>query len=292
MQVTSTELTASDADRLRHIARDAHAQMLDDPAVLHRLRAEFSGDPVLCALGGTISTTIADTKTLLIRNTPVDSEAAVIALFQCVANPTSVGNVGQIVHKVTPRRDGRRADISGTEDEFPPHTDSTFLRHPHEFIALACVQSEVDGGGDSFVLSVAELRATLDSQHGPGVLACLAEPAYPFLMEDPLYGDGVQLVPVLGHDDTVRYRRDVLRLLVSSYPGKCSERHQAALKVLDDLLDDRSLHHYFTMSPGDLLILDNRCVLHGRTAIRPGAQRELLRIKGFAMSGPAFEVLT
>jgi hypothetical protein len=205
----------------------------------------------------------------VLHGAPTDSDPAILALFQAVAVPTAVGNAGAICFTVAPKT-GDHIDLSETDNEFPPHSDSTFLRDPHHYIALACVRRDADSGGDSYVLTHDAVRDMVREVGGERIVRALGEPVYPFVLRDPLYGEGIQLVPVLGADGTIRYRKDMLDRLLSGRPELFAPGVLDALAVLDQVLDRARGRDCFVLAPGDMLVLDNRRVLHGRTPIRPG----------------------
>jgi alpha-ketoglutarate-dependent taurine dioxygenase len=89
----------------------------------------------------------------------------------------------------------------------------------------------------------------------------------------------------------MRFRYDCVEPLLAECPQKCSEQNQEALVTLKDFLGDATPHEQFTLDNGDMLIFDNRRLLHARTHITPGAVRVLQRLKGFAATGPGFEIL-
>lgn len=286
------ELTEDQVDCLAKVVRSAGSRV-EDQESLRALREGVEGDPVLSALGAAMRTAIDDADLLLLRNAPTESDPSIVALFQAVAIPSSVGNGGGILCTVAPKA-GEQDDISDTDSEFPPHTDSTFLREPHHFVALACVDRDPDSGGESRVLYIDALRSEIEAEYGPGVLQRLAEPAYPFYLQDPLYGDGVQVVPIFTHADgkqAMRFRYDCVEPLLTDYPQTCPRRNQEALATLENFLGSATPHEQFTLDKGDILIFDNRRVLHARTHITPGAVRVLQRLKGFAATGPGFEIL-
>ena len=286
------ELTEEQVGLLAKVARSVGSR-LEDQESLRALREGVEGDPVLSALGAAMRTAIDDADLLLLRNAPTDSDPSIVALFQMVAIPSSVGNGGGILCTVAPKA-GEQDDISDTDSEFPPHTDSTFLREPHHFVALACVDRDPDSGGESRVLYIDALRSEVEAEYGPGVLQRLAEPAYPFYLQDPLYGDGVQVVPIFTHvegNQAMRFRYDCVEPLLTEYPQACPRQNQEALATFENFLGSATPHEQFTLDRGDILIFDNRRVLHARTHITPSAVRVLQRLKGFAATGPGFEIL-
>jgi alpha-ketoglutarate-dependent taurine dioxygenase len=290
--VHEIQLTEDQVDRLGKVAH-SDGSPLEDQESLRALREGVEGDSVLRSLGAAMRTAIDDADLLLLRNAPTDSDPSIMALFQTVAIPSSVGNGGGFLCTVAPKA-GEQDDISDTDSEFPPHTDSTFLREPHHFVALACVERDPDSGGESRVLYIDALRSEIETEYGHGILQRLAEPAYPFYLQDPLYGDGVQVVPIFTDVEgkhAMRFRYDCVEPLLAEFPQTCPEQNQEALATLESFLGGASPHERFTLEKGDILIFDNRRLLHARTNITPGAVRVLQRLKGFAATGPGFEIL-
>jgi Taurine catabolism dioxygenase TauD, TfdA family len=289
--VHEIQLTEDHVDRLGKVGQPWSS--LDDQESLRALWEGVERDPVLRSLGVAMRTAIHDADLLLLRNAPTDSDPSIMALFQMVAIPSAVGNGGGLLCTVAPKA-GEQDDISDSDSEFPPHTDSTFLREPHHFVALACVERDPHSGGESRVLYVDALRSQIETEYGPGILQRLAEPAYPFYLQDPLYGDGVQVVPIFTAVDgkhAMRFRYDCVEPLLAEYPQTCPEQNQEALETLKNFLGSATPHEQFTLNKGDILMFDNRRLLHARTHITPGAVRVLQRLKGFAATGPGFEIL-
>ena len=211
----------------------------------------------------------------------MDRDDDLLELVSALGTPTAIGN-GSLIHEVSPRPDRVGADLSHSAEAFPLHTDSTFLVEPHDFVALACVEAQDGFGGESRVVGCHALRARIAD---PGALEALAEPAYPFLIREPGCAPDVRALPILREDDdcwTVRYRSDAVAMALRDSGIELGARHRAALLALEDALADSAIHAAFTLRPGDVLLLDNHRVLHGRTAIAPGARRVLRRLKVIA----------
>lgn len=290
--VHEIQLTEDHVDRLGEVGRSTRP-FLEDQESLRALRDGVERDPVLRSLGAAMRTAIHDADLLLLHNAPTGSDPSIMALFQMVAIPSSVGNGGGFMCMVAPKA-GEHDDISDTDSEFPPHTDSTFLREPHHFVALACVERDPHSGGESRVFYIDALRSQIETEYGLGILQRLAEPAYPFYLQDPLYGDGVQVVPIftdVAGKQVMRFRYDCVEPLLAEYPQTCPEENREALATLKDFLGSATPHEQFTLDEGDILIFDNRRLLHARTHITPGAVRVLQRLKGFAATGQGFEIM-
>lgn len=223
---------------------------------------------------------------VVVSGAPVDDDAALLALIGTLGEPSAVGNGDGLIHEVRPRPLEERRDLSSTAAEFPLHTDSTALRFPHHYVGLACATATPAAGGESLVLHVEELVAALVERHGPEPVAALAEPVFPFPLNDPSEpGRRVQDVAVLsagpGGRPWIRYRADALGVGLALRPEPLERRHRTALGALEETLGDSSLATRHSLVPGEVLLLDNRRTLHGRTAIRPGAPRHLRRLKAY-----------
>lgn len=159
-----------------------------------------------------------------------------------------------------------------------PHTDTVFDRDPHSYVGPACVRAAPDGEGRSLVVRVRDVVARLD-ESAPGATALLQDGCCPFVKGDrpPLFG------PVLDRSDddlTVRshdsHPRDGLRL----HPQTLDDAHRAALRAFADALGCASVVSTVPLGPGDLLRLDNRRTLHGRTSLAAGSTgRHFRRLK-------------
>ncbi len=222
---------------------------------------------------------------MIVSGVPVDSDDALLELVASLGTPTALGNGSGVIHDVTPRPGAGDSDLSSTAARFPLHTDSTFLLDPHAFVALACLSSSGDGGGESRVVRVDELRARISSRGGRDALEALSESAFPFLVREPGAPPAVRKLAIFEPRPdgwTVRYRSDAVAMALRETGTQLSSRHRLALLALEDALADESQHDAFMLRPGDVLLLDNRRVLHGRTAIADGAARVLRRLKVLA----------
>jgi alpha-ketoglutarate-dependent taurine dioxygenase len=221
----------------------------------------------------------------VVRGVDVRHDEALLGVVALAGTPSDVGNGGGFIYDVTPRPEGEQVDVSSTDRRFPLHTDSTFLRAPHDVIALGCLAAPINGGGESHLMNVDVALAHIRARPGgDDVVAALGEPAYPFLVDV----DGERVIaqlPILRHDHvpvTVRYRDDIIAKAGEAVSIALSARHSAALHTFEAALGDVSLHAVRALRPGDVLIVDNRRMLHGRTAITTGGHRVMRRIKAFA----------
>jgi hypothetical protein len=245
---------------------------------LGRLRATAAETDALDRLWTALAERLERDRAVVVESVPTHCDAVLLALTFGVGTPSSLGNGDGLIHEVRPKPLTERRDISTTRAEFPLHTDSTALVRPHEAICLACLRAPAGAGGQSLVATADSVRAALPDS----AVAALAEPVFPFLLKDPVHGRGVRPGPVLEGSGAVRYRRDALELGERLSREPMPPRSRAALELLDEALDDRSLVLTRALRPGDVLLVDNRRALHGRTAIADGADRRLRRLKLFS----------
>ncbi len=229
------------------------------------------------ALPAELRATLDASGAAVVGDVPAESDEALLALNSILGTPSAVGNGDGVIHDVRPRAVGKQRDLSTTRKPFPLHTDSTAMARPHDYVCLACVSAPADGGGESMVIGLEEIEAGLSAQ----ARATLAQPLFPFPLNDPAHGQGVRWAPVLD-DGTIRYRSDVLELgeLVSG--TDMDEAARSSLEELDGVLADERRRLVRALRPGDVLFVDNRRALHGRTEITAEADRHMRRIKVYA----------
>lgn len=219
---------------------------------------------------------------VVVQGVPVESDDALLDIVALVGTPSRAGNGGGLIYDVTPQLDG--TDLSRTAARFPLHTDSTFLPEPHAYIALGCVEAPgAARGGESLALAAGALREAVARRRGTDVVAALSEPAYPFVIREPDGEEDVRPMAIFADEPGgccgVRYRLDAIVRALQASGLVLAPRHSAALAALENVLSGPGLHASFALAPGDVLIVDNRHALHGRTAIDDGAERLLRRVK-------------
>ena len=182
------------------------------------------------------------------------------------------GAVNRVEAMDVPRIDpGGRTVLSTSADDFPLHSDDTFARAPVRSVLMHCWQADADGGGVSRVAHVADIpwRACTARDRR----ARLRVPDFP----SPFGLASVLFEPEAGdRGPCIRFnhRRDFV-----SY----GERYGPALAPDQVAALDQVLHaangcaRNMMLARGDCLIVDNRRVLHGRSAFAPRSGRLLQR---------------
>ena len=173
------------------------------------------------------------------------------------------------------------------------HMDST------DIVGLLCRRS-AQRGGTSFVVNAEALRSELSWEY-PDLLSALYEPL-PFAsvasVDDNL--PDFFMCPVFGRHEgctTCRfYIRRILRSQDNPAAPRLTERQKAAIAAVEEVAARPHLLTTMDFEPGDLQLINNHMVLHGRTAFdsdTPSEGRHLLRmwfsVPSSRLLPPAFE---
>jgi alpha-ketoglutarate-dependent taurine dioxygenase len=232
---------------------------------------------------------------LLIENvafaaeSPKLRDAALVCL--CAAIGTVMGHDARgqsLVWPITPRvaAGNSVSTFSEHDREAEFHTDSQYRQVPERYFALLTIHPARDGGGTTSILpGDAILDALSSSPQGREDAETLGQALFPFRVptiftsRQRLEEAEVIRVPVLADEPLIRYRRDTL------LAGLAHERPHSGVSDLRKLID--RLHHLISrcgaaterrLERGDLLLINNHQLLHGRSAFSD-AQRLLLRVR-------------
>jgi gamma-butyrobetaine dioxygenase len=184
-------------------------------------------------------------------------------LYADISEQPAVGNV-----RVDPR-----VPVATSQCHFlGPHTDTCWRQTLSGLVLLHCLQSHPAGGRSIVVdgFAVAErLRA-----EDPAAFDLLARVPLDFESRVAERDDWRVMGRVLsvaadGTLEGIRYNGNSIGQL--DLPADLIEPMYAALESFDTILYDRSLWWQPQLEPGDLLIVDNHRVLHGREAFDPSA---------------------
>ncbi|UBU13006.1 TauD/TfdA family dioxygenase [Nonomuraea gerenzanensis] len=286
-----SEICLSEADRreLAEVASVVVGWSLDGPSI-EALRDRAGQSESLRSIGLEVRRRMREDGFALVKNVPCSEDAELVAFLGLIAVPSAPGNGDTLFFDISPSS-SRSDDVSGTSAEFPLHTDSTFFSVPHDVLALACVRNS-DSGGESIIVRAADVADRVRAIGGADALAALGDQVYPFYLRDPLFGHGIQLVPILvadGDEWCIRYRGDILTKLTERF--ELDEAHRHALSVLNQVVaEPESCAAQVRLETDDLIIVDNRRALHARTALGPG-ERRLRRMKGYSLNNSSWRII-
>lgn len=227
---------------------------------------------------------------LVIRNFRVplnDIEECKKVLLNLTANlgtPISHDANGALVWDIKSRDTSNGGVITYSEHshEAELHTDSQYSKEPEHAFGLLTLKKASCGGGESFLLSLndilQELRALPD---GEQIERVLRETDYPFIVprvfkktnEDIEFNFG----PILS-DGIIRFRVDTLEKALAARPDFCSADQIFAYNELKQIILNSSSISRFFLQERDLIFINNRTMLHGRSEFND-KDRHLLRVR-------------
>jgi hypothetical protein len=167
--------------------------------------------------------------------------------------------------------------FSRTHLALPPHTDSTAIENPHSVVAFQMVHSDQHGGGQSMVVLVQEVLEHLDDE----TLGLLRTARFPF-------GKDVSF-PILWSSfgsPSIRYYRAQVDWAMTAR-GAAIEPIAPICEALDKVLAELAPRRLFSVGDGEVLLLNNHKVLHGRTGMPANSDRLMYRFRGHLAKLPA-----
>jgi alpha-ketoglutarate-dependent taurine dioxygenase len=182
-----------------------------------------------------------------------------------------VRDTGQDVHY------GARFSVTNAESSF--HTDNSFGSGIVDYVGLLCLQT-ARSGGLSQVVSGCSVHKELLARH-PDLLNLLSQSWHIDRRGGLRPGEAptVQYPVVSRENGDLTYR--YLRFWIESGHEKIGQPLSAvqrkALDTLDEVLNDPALRVEFALAPGDVYFINNRWILHNRTAFEDHAEPERRR---------------
>ncbi|TYZ56900.1 hypothetical protein PybrP1_003625 [[Pythium] brassicae (nom. inval.)] len=167
-------------------------------------------------------------------------------------------------------------DTASTNLELLPHTDGTYMRDPPGLQIFNCVAQAGEGGESRYV----------DAFHAAERLRAQDPAAFRFLAATPVnyhHFDAdahlAAMEPVIkldhaGHVVQVRYN-DYDRAPLTHLPFAAVEQFYRHHRALVRVLRDASLEATLKLRVGEMVVVDNQRVLHGRAAF-DGGERSLI----------------
>lgn len=155
------------------------------------------------------------------------------------------------------------------------HTDNGCLEpRPPDYLGLFCVRSATEGG-DSTIVSARSVFETVAAER-PDILALLFR-TYHFRAPQahvwPSRGPTVQkpIFDTSAGELRIHYARVMIEPGMEMAGTPLSSEERAALDYFDEVIERPALNFRHVLQPGELLVLNNRVLLHGREAFPPGS---------------------
>jgi alpha-ketoglutarate-dependent taurine dioxygenase len=250
-----------------------------------RAEAAAALGPIHEALEAGRGFTIID-RVPLDRYTPSEAQAVYWVVGQLLGIPLAQNVQGTLLYDVRDTGQdvayGARFSVTSAESSF--HTDNSFGATVLDYVGLLCLQPARSGGLSQVVSGHTAVQELARSE--PAVLETLARPFHVDRRGGVQPGEAPTVrFPVLTRDgDAVLYR--YLRYWIEAGHQKANEpltrdqRH--ALDALDAVLARPDLRVEFTLQPGHMFFINNRWILHNRTAFEddpaPERRRHYVRL--------------
>jgi alpha-ketoglutarate-dependent taurine dioxygenase len=207
-------------------------------------------------------------------------------LGQALGRPAAQNVQGALLYDVRDTgqdvRSGARFSVTSSESSF--HTDASFQDEVVDYVGLLCLRTARTGGVNqlvsgrtvyldleaSFPAALRELRRPfpIDRRGGarPGEPATAFFPVVTSSLSGPVF----------------RYLRYWIEAGCAKAERPLSPEQLEALDILDGVLSDPDSRVEFSLRPGEMLFVNNRWVLHNRTAFEdhsePERRRHLVRL--------------
>jgi alpha-ketoglutarate-dependent taurine dioxygenase len=177
---------------------------------------------------------------------------------------------------------GARFSVTNYESSF--HTDNSFGETVLDYVGLLCLRTACSGGV-SHVVSGLTVVDALRREH-PEVLKTLCRPFHVDRRGGIQLGEAPTVLrPVIeygGRGLLFHYLRYWIEAGHEKVGEPLTPDQRQALDWLDDVLNRRALRAEFSLEPGQAYFINNRWVLHNRTAFEdhpePARRRHLVRL--------------
>jgi len=221
-----------------------------------------------------------------VRYSPAELQVCYWLVGQLLGRPVEQNVQGTLLYDVRDTgqdvRYGARFSVTNAESSF--HTDNSFGSIIVDYVGLLCVQT-ARSGGLSQVVSGYGVHNELLARH-PDALELLYQPWHIDRRGGVRPGDAPTVqYPVLSRDErglTYRYLRYWIEAGYEKIGRPLNEAQRQALDALDAVANDPALRVEFALEPGDMFFINNRWILHNRTAFvdhdEPERRRHLVRL--------------
>lgn len=214
-----------------------------------------------------------------------DSKKKLLEICELVGKPVSHDGNNKIIWdiKSNPESNSFIKTYSEHNHEADLHTDSQYSYYPEDYFSLLTLKKADCGGGISFLLTLENiLDSLLKLENSEEIIRILSSTDFPFIVPNvfkKLKNDKVEFNygPILRKNE-IRFRVDTFEKAISHEDSICTEEQINAYKILKDIILNNSRIEYFYLEPKDLIFLNNKTILHGRSEFSD-SKRHMLRIR-------------
>lgn len=159
-------------------------------------------------------------------------------------------------------------DLTMTQRGLEPHTDNPYRDPIPGYIWLHCLANAAEGGDST--LADGFMAARLLRQRDPSAYACLTRvtPSFRYCDADTYLESEGPLIELDSRGEPVRVRYSNRTEYIPALLAKELEAYYAARKAFYELITGEELTLHLKLDPGQMLIIDNYRLLHGRSAFQ------------------------
>jgi len=191
------------------------------------------------------------------------------------------------VWDIKPVKDSQSTIVTHSELnlEADLHTDSSFIDNPEDYFILYCIKKAECNGGESLLFSKEDLLIELrKTEEGIKAEEQFRTKKFPFAVPSvfkeghKLQNENLHAMDYILRGDSIRFRSDVIQKSLNLEPHLIDDDQHKALRVLQNVLENSSGIKRVMLEVGDLIVINNKTMLHGRTAFTD-FDRHLLRVR-------------
>lgn len=202
--------------------------------------------------------------------------------------PAEMDAVADVVERIGPMRRtnwGGVADIKAIPEAYDltmtpralePHADNPYREPVPGYVFVHCLVNDVEGG--ELLLTDGFNVAEVLRQQAPREFDALTRvrPEFNYVDEDTILENSGPLIELDDHGRVRQMRLSNRTEIVAADDPDLLERYYQARRRLAELVSDPRFQISFKLQPGDLAIMDNYRMLHGRSAYgRGGGHRHM-----------------
>lgn len=159
------------------------------------------------------------------------------------------------------------------------HSDGPQLNIPPKYLVMSC-QNNAANGGSSIIANARKIYEFLKKKDKK----IFKELTKKFYFERRGYNfskENIFKKPIFykkGKKFIFRYLRDYIIKAYELKKISLSTKQEKALNILDNLLNDKKFSTKFKLNKGDLIILNNHILAHGRTAFKIQERKKIRKL--------------
>lgn len=202
---------------------------------------------------------------------PIGHDREETIIWDIKSTPTTVQGESKVI---TYSQHSHEADL---------HTDSQYSAYPEDYFALLTLHKAECGGGISYLLSLKDILAELESSEaGKKAKHILETTTYPFIVPS-IFKQRKEEKPEFnyGHiikNGEIRFRVDTIQKALDYDQSLCTTEQVEAFNFMVNLVRSTNNRKTFFLENGDLVLINNKNMLHGRGSFTD-PKRHLLRIR-------------